>query len=52
MRVSARLTQALTTAELNRYYGFGLGLDETLDFDEAFVDDLIQVSRFLTSGNK
>lgn len=50
--MSARLTQALTTAELNSYYGFNLRPDETLDFDEAFVDDLIQVSRFLTSGNK
>ena len=50
MRVSARLTQALTTAELNRYYGFGWGLDETLDKDEAFVDELLETARALTSG--
>lgn len=50
--MSARLTQALTTAELNRYYGFGWGLDETLDLDESFIDELLETARALTSGNK
>ena len=50
MRVSARLTQALTTAELNRYYGFNLRPDETLDLDESFVDELLETARALTSG--
>ena len=50
--MSARLTQALVTAELNRYYGCGLRLDETLDLDEAFVDELLETARALTSGNK
>ena len=48
--MSARLTQALTTAELNRYYGFNLRPDETLDFDESFVDELLETARALTSG--
>lgn len=48
--MSARLTQALTTAELNRYYGFGWGLDETLDKDESFIDELLETARALTSG--
>ena len=51
--MSARLTQALITAELNRYYGFGLGLDETLDLDESFVvEELLETARALSSGNK
>jgi hypothetical protein len=50
--VGARLTQALITAEINRYYGCALGLNETLDMDEAFVDELIEVARALTSGAK
>ena len=48
--MSARLTQAPTTAELNRYYGFGWGLDETLDLDESFIDELLETARALTSG--
>lgn len=50
--MSARLTQALTTAELNRYYGFSLRPDETIDLDESFVDELLETARALTSGNK
>jgi hypothetical protein len=50
--VGARLTQALVTAEINRYYGCGLRLDETLDLDETFVDELLEVARALTSGAK
>ena len=50
--MSARLTQALITAELNRYYGFGLGLEETLDMDESFIDELLETARALTSGKQ
>jgi hypothetical protein len=50
--VGARLTQALVTAEINRYYGCALGLNETLDMDESFVDELLEVARALTSGAK
>ena len=50
--MGARLTQALITAEINRYYGWALRPDETLDLDESFVDELIEVARALTSGAK
>ena len=49
--MSARLTQALITAELNRFYGCALGLNETLDMDESFVDELLETARAL-SGNQ
>ena len=52
MRVGARLTQALVTAELNRFYGCALGLNETLDLDESFVDDLLELSREINRGAK
>lgn len=50
--MSARLTQALIVAELNRFYGFGWGPDETLDMDEAFIEELLETARALTSGNR
>ena len=50
--MGARLTQALVVAELNRFYGCALGLNETLDMDEAFVEELLETARALTSGNK
>ena len=50
--MSARLTQALIVGELNRFYGCALGLDETLDMEEAFVDELLETARALTSGAK
>ena len=48
--MSARLTQALTTAELNRYYGFNLRPDETLDLDEAFVEELLETARAISGA--
>ena len=50
--MGARLTQALIVAELNRFYGCALGLNETLDMDESFVDELLETARALTSGTK
>ena len=48
LRVSARLTQALIVGELNRFYGFGWGPDETLDLDEAFVEELLETARAIS----
>jgi hypothetical protein len=42
----------LIVAELNRFYGFGWGPDETLDMDEAFIEELLETARALTSGNR
>lgn len=50
--MSARLTQALVTKELNMFYGFALGVNETLDLDESFVDDLLELSREINRGAK
>lgn len=49
--MGARLNSALVAAELNRFYKFGFGPDETMDMDEGFIDELLEAARFY-NGNQ